>query len=803
MTFDSDGLPDAGEWLPAHVVSYEADAFAPPPLAINDVAGKADRPQVPVPSSFIDAPPDDPATIRNRYPIAPAGALQRWGLRAGLMRFVAGDFLVRQWAMEREQGSLFHFVPVALGAGILLWYAAPAEPSAPVVALTLFALFAVLWRMRTRGAAYRMAMSAALVCAGMLLAGLEIARHRMPVPVSGLTGQITGVVIESDLNRRGSPRYLIRPTAIDGLTAEELPRRIRLSGGKGAAVAMPGETISGLARLSPLPGPYLPGGYDFAYHAWLDGLGLSGFFMGAPVRGDAATATRLSERLLIAQARTRIAIAARIRQALPGEAGDIAVALITGDRSGISEETSESLRRSGLAHILAISGLHMALVTLAVIGSMRLIFAAIPDLADRHAVRKWALAIGLAVATLYLFLSGGAVATQRAWIMLAVMTGASLIDRQAITLRSVALAAAIILVLAPSSLFEPGFQMSFAAVAALVACYGQWTRWRQRIHASDGWHQPGLLRQGASYFAALAATSLIAGLATGFFAAWHFHRAAPLGLVSNLGAMPLVSLLVMPLLLASILLMPYGFEHLALRPAGRAIEGVVAISDRVNAAGFDFETGLLPATSLLLAALGLALLCGFRGWLRASGLVPLTLLAAMLAARPVPREAVPDLLISQDGRAVAVRQGEGLALVHPESGKFASDIWRRAYLPDRDFGQIATPGRCDRDLCIFTVADKTVWLVHDPDLLRAACSGADILLAPRLWFVRCREAAPQWILSRKQLEASGSHALHIDGGTISVESVWPQIESGERRFAWQQRFDNVSRRFPAAPDWPR
>ncbi len=316
-----------------------------------------------------------------------------------------------------------------------------------------------------------------------------------------------------------------------------------------------------------------PGSYDFSFFGWFSGLGGSGFFLGQPeIIGESAELFA-SEQLVIQVNKVRAGIKRRIVSAIPGDSGKVAVALIVGDRSTIPHEIQETLRNTGLAHILAISGLHMALVTLTVMTVIRYCMALFPAVALRYPTKKWAICIGFLVSTIYLMLSGAGVATQRAWIMIAVMLLAGLLDRRAITIRSVALAATFILIVNPQNLYSPGFQMSFAAVVALVAGYELLTS-HQAGTAGNNPHYHSLIwmirifRSTSGYFVGLMITSLIAGTATMVIAAWHFHQIATLGLLTNILAMPIVGFVIMPFALFSILLMPYGFEWIALLPVG-------------------------------------------------------------------------------------------------------------------------------------------------------------------------------------------------------------------------------------------
>ena len=321
-----------------------------------------------------------------------AGEFTPGRLRGGLLRLsqwrldLAGR-LARAFEHERDTGSLFNFAPVALGLGILTYFTLASEPVAPVVWASALAAAALAWRLESRGAAYLAAVAVALFFIGMGAAQLRTSLTETPLIARQMSAELTGLVLAVDRNARGSPRYLIRPTAIAGLKEDGIPRHIRLSASAGKERFAPGDAIAGKARLMPFSGPAYPGGYDFGFFASFDRLGGTGFFLGAPHRGG-VVAPWAGEKVAIALNRLRLALGARIRAGLAGEPGDVAVALITGDRSGIDKDTADSLRRSGLAHVLAISGLHMALVALAVVWSLRWLLAWFPPLVAQSAGRQ-------------------------------------------------------------------------------------------------------------------------------------------------------------------------------------------------------------------------------------------------------------------------------------------------------------------------------------------------------------------------------------------------------------------------------
>jgi competence protein ComEC len=316
-------------------------------------------------------------------------------------------------------------------------------------------------------------------------------------------------------------RLTIRVTALERHEAQAWPVRVRIVTRAEARDLRPGDAVRLQARLNAPPGPSLPGDYDFARSAWFLGLGAVGYADAAAQIDTKASPPPLRLRLTAAIARVRQAIGARILTALPGETGAIANALITGERGGISEATNQAFRDSGLFHILSISGLHMVIMAGAVFLSIRLALAAIPAIALRYPIKKWAAAAAMLGAFGYLMISGAAFATVRSWIMISIMFLAVLLDRPAIALRNVALAALVILVAWPESLLDAGFQMSFAAVVALVSAY-EWLRLRDA--AEPGTLRRGLVGNALLFLGGILTTTLVAGLAVAPFGIYHFHR---------------------------------------------------------------------------------------------------------------------------------------------------------------------------------------------------------------------------------------------------------------------------------------
>ncbi|HSR56480.1 MAG TPA: ComEC/Rec2 family competence protein, partial [Alphaproteobacteria bacterium] len=431
--------------------------------------------------------------------------------------------------------------------------------------------------------------------------------------------------------------------------------------------------------------------------------------------------------LWVADLRARLF--ARITRALPGSSGGIAAALMTGERGRIPEETMEAMRAAGLAHLLAISGLHIGLVTGILFFGLRALLALFPGLALNWPIKKWAAGAALAGGFAYMLLTGATVPTQRVFLMAALVLGAVMLDRSALNMRLVAFAAMVILLIAPASLTGPSFQMSFAAVAALIAGYEVLRGPMSRLVA-DG----GVSRRGLAYIAGVGITTLIAGLATAPFALYHFNRFAVFGLAANLGAVPLTAFWIMPFAVLAYLLMPFGLESLALQPMGLGISWVIAIAEAISSSpGASLHVPTMPIWGLGLITIGgLWLILWRRPW-RLAGLAGIVAGLLSIAAAPAP-----DLLISGDGRSLAIRDPNG-ALIFADSGgsRFQRDIWLRRSGLAGEAEQKRDPGtiphgpdlkgegdrvlRCDSLACIAKVKGRIVSVIRNPGAAREDC----------------------------------------------------------------------------------
>lgn len=710
--------------------------------------------------------------------------------------------------LAAERGRLALWLPVALGAGILVYFGLRSEPSpawqwvpAPLLALAL-----LLAPCRPH-LAWGVGLLAAAAL-GFAAAAWHAARMPPPLALPRRAVVVAGVVEAVALLPSGRRVTLAEvrlhpdaaspaPRDADAVAAAPppLPRlvRVRLRDNDPAR-PMPGDRVTVRALLRPPAAPAYPGAWDFQRAAFFSGLGASGFALGpasvAPAAGGGASPS-------LAALRARIE--ARAVAAIPGEAGAVAAALLTGGQSAIPPAAIAAMRDSGLAHLLSVSGLHLTIVMGVAFAAARLLAAALPAaLALRISSKGCAAVAALAAGGFYMALAGAEVPMRRSFAMAALVTLGVLLGRRALSPRGLALAAGALLLLDPVQLLGPSFQMSFAAVLALIAGW-EWVRPRlaaARVARAD---RGGLVRrlagQALVWLAGGVATSLLAGAATTPFGLHHFGRLQLYGVAANAVAVPITSVLVMPAGMAAVALMPFGLEGLALAPMGWGVEAVLAVAREVASwPGAAWPMAPMPGWGLAVTSFGMVWLCLWRtGW-RVLGVPAIALgLAAGAFERP------PDLLVSADARLIALRVAEGggeIFLQRLSGGSaFTRDAMLRAWggeggaeaQPFPESGEAAGGAiRCTPAACVLRPRDGAAGVLlmravpggpgeedeQRRTALRDACGAggamAAVVVAAEPLRMRCRGAAA--VIDRFSVWRDGPHAVWLERDGARVVS---------------------------------
>lgn len=738
-----------------------------------------------------------------------AGGIRKRSLAALRNRAVAAAII------ELDRGAMFLLVPVFLVTGVVYYFSLDVEPGF-LQPVSLILALGIVARLTPARPATNLAVVACLLCVlGFLAAKFETWRAGTQTLGSEISTQITGRVVSIDTMETGRQRLTLDVISTSRPKLRYAPARVRISARFIPQGTTPGATVSGYARLLPPTGPVRPGSYDFSFQSYFDRIGASGFFLSNPRLEPGASNMPVSALVSSGVESARQAIAARIRQAIGGAEGEIAAALIVGVRAGIPNAVNEAMRKTGIFHIISISGLHMALVAGTIMVLLRGAFALFPDFSSRRPVKKYAATAALLAITAYLGISGVVVAAERSYIMLAVMLIAVLFDRAALTMRNLAISAIVVIAMSPHEVVGPSFQMSFAATAALVGAYAAWSDFRANRGENTAPPRrslPGFVTHKFMVaMVGLAVTSIVAGSATTLYAMWHFQRVAPLSLVANLAIMPVVSLVVMPFAVLSALAMPFGLDGPFLYVMGKGLTVMIALSDWIAARSPIDAVGLVSARSVFLVTVALVIATMATTWLRLAAL-PFAL-AGLLT---IPSVRTPDVLVSEDGRLVAVPIGGGeLAVNRARPNEFTLDNWRRAlnaetvvlpeaakavwFDPEQSLDlPYGTPFLCTADVCVARQEYGAI-VVHASDAksARPACGFAALIVIDD---ATARDPCPDLLVSiitKRQLGRSGSAEIFFDrSSAVAPTEIRFAVEELYRPWHTQRRFTREARGLP-------
>lgn len=692
---------------------------------------------------------------------------------------------IERW-LELERDQLVLWVPVALGAGIAMWFVLPRWQGWVLWLLIAGAIGigarALDWSGRTSRV---MAMAAALAALGMAMIWWRAERVAAPRLSRAVVAEFTARVERIEpLAARALIRLRLRPCCGAAVRSDgkpvALPPRVRVN--LPISDALPDLTAGAIirlrARLLPPPMPAVPGAYDYARVAWFEGIGATGRGFGGGGLGGWRDGPVRVMRPGVPGGALRTRLSAHIQARLPGSAGGVAAALATGDQGGIGLADAEAMRRAGLAHLLSVSGLHITAVVGATMVIVLRLLALIPWLARAARLPLVAAAAAAAAAIGYTVLTGAEVPTVRSCIAALLVLTALAIGREAVTLRLVAAGAVIVLILWPEALAGPSFQLSFAAVGAIVALHEspQVRRWFARRDEAGGW---GWGRHLARQLAALLLTGIVVEAVLAPIALFHFHKAGLYGALANIIAIPMTTFVIMPLEALALVGDVVGAGAPFWWLTGAALEGLLTLA-RVTAAapGAVAVIPAMPGGAFALIVGGMLWAGLWRTRQRWLGLAPIAAGALWTVAAPFP-----DLLVTGDGRHVAIRTPNGaVAMLRDRSGDYTQAMLAEnggvdglpVLLAEQDFA------RCSADLCVAEratgarrwriLATRSAYRL-DAAALIAACATADIVVSDRRLPRRCR---PRWLkLDAALLAKTGGVAISLrTGGVTTVQRAY-------------------------------
>ncbi len=692
-----------------------------------------------------------------------SGALREWTIARAIAPSRDNELRDAVFPASAGRGRVI-WAPVALTIGIWAYFSLPVEPGAAIMLLFAGLAAALLWIASGRFTPTMVSFA----LAGFVAAQIRTDIVHTPMLASA-TGDVVVVGLVHDIDRRSPKRYTqtLEPTSIEGLSPAETPRRLTIAGLTSQGTAQIGERVAVKARLFPISGPIAPGGFDYARQLYFAGIGGTGRITANIAHLSSETSPRMWASRFLGTLRQEIG--KRIAARLEGTTAAVAEALITGERASIPRAVNQSMQISGLAHILSISGLHMSLAAGGIYWLVRALLALWPHAALRWPIKKWAACAALAVGFLYMELAGAAPATQRSYIMIAVVFFAILVDRPAISLRNLALAAILILLLQPESAVQASFQMSFMAVLGLAAMYEWWGRRRGEPEYRIEGKASRVIRKIAGAILASIATSIVAGGFSSVPAAFHFGRIAPYGVLANGLAIPAISLMVMPAAIAAVIAMPLGLDAWPLFVMGKGLNLVIAISDWV--AGLPGARTVLPQMPLVAAILiasGLVIMCLAKG-VRKLAFIPCV--AAGMASMSL-QPTTPDVLIDRTAAAVAYRDHNGILVVtQSRSSAFAISKWLQMNGEQVTVKEaLSRPGwQCSEQACNASVNGKMLVYLKSELPQQRDCAGADVVIAASPLRGACRNVPVR--IDRFDVWRHGAHALSVRDEIITVSNA--------------------------------
>ena len=678
--------------------------------------------------------------------------------------------------VEAERGRFVPWLAVAAMSGVALYFAQPAEPAwwvgAAGLAASLLACVAG-WRHPVSRAAALIGVAAT---AGFLSAQVQT-RRALPIEATPTKAVIlTGTIRAVDILPEGR-RVTLSGARLDP-AGPPLARsvRVRLRRGDPAEVAA-GDRVQIRSLVRPPAPPAYPGAWDLQRDAFFSGLGASGFALNPVVTLERA---QPSGAAAVLQA-LRDDIARRVLEDLPGPQGAVASTLLTGTTLAIPQADREAFRDAGLAHLLAVAGLHIGIVMGLFMGLTRLGLAAVEHTALHWPTKAIAGASALAAGLCYLLLTGAHVPIMRSFAMACLVTLGIVVGRRALSLRGLTLAAGAIILIAPNEVVGVSFQMSFAAVLALISGYEAMRPLLARLHGDS------MRLRVLSHAAALTLTSLLAGTASAPYGAYHFGHVQVYFILANLLAVPLCAFWVMPAGIATLFLMPLGLERLALVPMGWGIEAILWIGRTVSSwPAATLAVPPMPGWGLVVFSAGLAWLGLWRSRARLLG-VPVMLAGLLSPLATAP----PDLLMSSDARLIAIRDDGYWVQARSGASKFVLDAWRDhlASGPLRPL-QDGQPASCTATGC--WIESGGLLLLREASRV-TDCSGVQLLVSAEPVRGECPANVPY--LDRFSVWRDGAQAVWLtaDGPHIVSDRTY----RGDR--PWVPPLPTARRNIPNLP----
>jgi len=678
--------------------------------------------------------------------------------------FALKSYIAEQIALQKE--NIFLWVPVFFACGIALYFFLPFEPP-QILAIFCFIIPIILYSLASEHRPSRLFLIALIICAsGFLSAKIRTDMVSTTVLKEKIySADLTGTVLSIEkTDTGGGSRVLLGNVRLASLQENQTPEKVRIRFRKDDNLKV-GQIINVKAGLNPPADPVIPGGFDFRRYLFFQNIGSVGFaYSEAKIIQDAAPSFFNIESI-------RFGISNILHASLPERTAGIASALIVGQKQAIEENDQQTLRDAGLAHMLAISGLHVGIFSGTLFFILRLCLACVPNMALRYPIKKIAAVFALIGAMFYMMLAGTTVPTQRAVLMISIVFLAIIIDRSPISLRLVAFAALVVLLVKPESLLSVSFQMSFAAVTCLIYFYDV-----TRTFWTNLYTNARITKKAMMYFLAICLTTIIASIATAPFALYHFGQVSFMGSVANLVAVPLLSFVIMPFALLSLILMPIGLSYIPIQIMGWGIDAMLDIAHwAANLPNAVILTPLWPFYAFAMLVLSCLFMIIWRG---AGKLLAIPILG--IAIMGTNTDVMPDILASDSHKLFLFRTTPDDIYVSTfRTDKFARESWQSLYgLPEKSAHLLPYKGdvnktkmpQCGEHGCRLQIKNKNVSFIRSPYIHEQECQWADIIISVDPIKDQSCEAA--YIIDKFNTWKHGTTTLKIEpDGQVRIKNI--------------------------------
>nr|WP_277348845.1 ComEC/Rec2 family competence protein [Sneathiella limimaris] len=633
------------------------------------------------------------------------------------------------------------------------------EPDFIWALLPVFFLPLVVIALKLRASYYLLLL---LVISVSLSIGFSSAKIRetlvsSPVLQKRSFGTLTATVAHVELDKK-APRVVLQNVRSNDASIDTLVK-IRLTVRTGVDDLAPGDIIEIKAVLLPPPAPVYPGSYDFQRDLYFQGIGAVGYAVSKP--------DILKKQGSLVDVETiRHQIARHIENNTPDEQTGFLLAIMVGEKSKLTDKLKDDMRNSGLAHLLAISGLHMMMLGGFIFFLTRLVLSCIPPIALNYPIKKISACIAITAVTGYLAISGLSISAIRAYLMITLVFLAICLDRRAISLRNLSIAALLILLIMPESMLGPSFQMSFAAVFCLIAVYEKWGEKLFILHGKSHFALRPVL-----YLSGVAFTSLVASAATAPFSIHHFGQLAVAGVVTNLIAIPLMGFWIMPWAILGFLLMPFDLSSIALNLSAMGVEKVVELASWGASLPYA-SLKVVPFSTEIVVLISLSGL----GFLAMKSRVQYLMVLPMSFAFVLQiQNKLPDILVSESGKLVLIHTDNATLVNSRRHDRFEQDRWQSyygtasltAFLKDKKFNDLK--GNCDPLGCSWKQKDYRVTYSENKTSHRSDCNFSNILISSKPVFRGCEK--PELIIDYFDFWRNGAHAIYLNTEKPRLQTV--------------------------------